>query len=323
MPTRKATQKPAPLPTLPELDQSKKAVLDALVSKHSQRAYRHAIEAFITWYCSEPRIGFNRLIVVRYRSFLEGQSLSAATVNLHLSAVRRLADEAADGGWLSPDLAIGIRRVKGVKALGRRIGNWLSIDQAQNLLRTVPLTTLRGKRDAAIIGLLLGCGLRRSEVVALRFDQLQSRESHGVIVDLVGKGGRLRTVPIPTWCNRLINLWLQSAHVTEGKVFQRMSKDGTPQHAEVTVSVVWSAVKRYAGKIGIAHLAPHDLRRTCARLCHEAGGELEQIQFLLGHASVQTTERYIGCRQNFREAVNDRFRISTNEAADIPRKTRR
>jgi site-specific recombinase XerC len=118
MPTRKATQKPAPLPTLPELDQSKKAVLDALVSKHSQRAYRHAIEAFITWYCSEPRIGFNRLIVVRYRSFLEGQSLSAATVNLHLSAVRRLADEAADGGWLSPDLAIGIRRVKGVKALG-------------------------------------------------------------------------------------------------------------------------------------------------------------------------------------------------------------
>jgi site-specific recombinase XerC len=108
------------------------------------------------------------LIVVRYRSFLESRSLSPATVNLHLSAVRRLADEAADGGWLSPELAIGIRRVKGVKRLGRRIGNWLNIDQAQNLLRAIPSGTLRGKRDAAIIGLLLGCGLRRSEGVALR-----------------------------------------------------------------------------------------------------------------------------------------------------------
>jgi integrase len=240
--------------------------------------------------------------------------LSAATVNLHLSAVRRLADEAADGGWLSPELAIGIRRVKGVKALGTRIGNWLSIDQAQELLRTVPLTTLRGKRDAAIIGLLLGCGLRRSEVVPLRLDQLQSRQSHGVIVDLVGKGGRLRTVPIPAWCSNLISLWLQSANVTQEKVFPHTSKDGAQHETEVTTSVVWSVVRRYAKQIGVAHLAPHDLRRTCARLCHEAGGELEQIQFFLGHASVQTTERYIGCRQKFREAVNDRFRISLAKA---------
>jgi integrase len=322
MPASKASQKFA-APSIPELEQSKKAVLYSLVSEHSRRAYKHAIEALATWYCSEPRIGFNRLIVVRYRSFLESQSLSPATVNLHLSAVRRLADEAADGGWLSPELAIGIRRVKSVKRLGRRIGNWLNVDQAQNLLGAVPSNTLRGKRDAAIIGLLLGCGLRRSEVVALRFDQLQSRENHGVIVDLVGKGGRLRTVPIPTWCNKLIDLWLQSAHVTQGKVFERASKDGTKQDNEITTSVVWSAVKRYAKQIGIAHLAPHDLRRTCARLCHDAGGELEQIQFLLGHASVQTTERYIGCRQNFREAVNDRLRISTGEVANLARKTRR
>jgi site-specific recombinase XerD len=116
MPTTKLSPASA-APTLPELEQSKKAVLDALVSQNSRGAYRHAIEAFITWYCSEPRIGFNRLIVVRYRSFLESRSLSAATVNLQLSAVRRLADEAADEGWLSPELAIGIRRVKGVKAL--------------------------------------------------------------------------------------------------------------------------------------------------------------------------------------------------------------
>jgi len=69
-------------------------------------------------------------------------------------------------------------------------------------------------------------------------------------------------------------------------------------------------VTRYAKQIGIEHLAPHDLRRTCARLCHGTGGELEQIQFLLGHASVQTTEQYIGCRQKLKEAVIDRFAIS-------------
>jgi hypothetical protein len=100
--------------TVPELEQSKTTVLNMLASAHSRRSYKHAIEEFIAWYCSEPRLGFNRSAVVPYRSFLEGLSLSAATINLHLSAIRRLADEAAESGWLSPELAIGIRRVNGL-----------------------------------------------------------------------------------------------------------------------------------------------------------------------------------------------------------------
>ena len=249
-------------------------------------------------------------MVLRYRSFLEGRSLSAATINLQLSAIRRLADEAAESVWLSPELAIGVRRVKGVKRLGRRIGNWLTSDEAQELLNAVSQSTLRGRRDAAVIGLLLGCGLRRSEAVNLRVDQLQLRENHWVIVDMVGKSGRLRTVPVPVWCKALLDSWLRDSGVSAGKVFRRISKGGSRQDIGVTTDVVWCAVKPYAKQVGFDHLAPHDLRRTCARLCHTAGGEVEQIQFLLGHASVQTTERYIGCRQNFREAVNDRFQIS-------------
>ena len=272
--------------TLPELEQSKTIVLDTLASAHSRRSYEHAIEKFIAWYCSEPRLGFNRSVVLRYRSFLERLSLSAATVNLHLSAIRRLADEAAESGWLSPELAIGIRRVKGVKRLGRRIGNWLNGDQAQELLNAVPQSTLRGRRDATVIGLLLGCGLRRSEVVNLRFDQLQLRENHWVIVDMVGKGGRLRTIPVPSWCKGLVDAWLRDSGVTEGRLIRRILKNDARQDGGVTTQVVWYAVKRYAKRIGFEHLAPHDLRRTCARLCHGAGGELEQIQFLLGHASV-------------------------------------
>ena len=77
----------------------------------------------------------------------------------------------------------------------------------------------------------------------------------------------------------------------------------------MTEKAVWHIVKDSAKRIGLEKLAPHDLRRTCARLCHAAGGELEQIQFLLGHVSIQTTERYLGCKQRIRSAVNDRIGI--------------
>ncbi len=311
---RKSVSRSAAL-TIPELEQSKAAVLNTLTSPHSRRSYGYAIERFIVWYCGEPRLGFNRSVVVRYRSFLESLSLSAATINLHLSAIRRLADEATESGWLSPELATGIRRVKGVKRLGRKIGNWLTGNQAQKLLNAVSQNTLQGRRDGAMLGLLLGCGLRRSEVVGLRLDQLQLRESHWVIVDLMGKGGRIRTVPVPNWCKTLVDVWLRDSGVNEGKVFRRVLKNGARQDAGVTANVVWYAVKRCSKRAGIENLAPHDLRRSCARLCHGCGGELEQIQFLLGHASVQTTERYIGCKQNLKEAVNDRFGISVESDA--------
>ena len=98
--------------------------------------------------------------MVRYRSHLEGLSLSTSTINSHLSAIRRLADESAESGWLTPDRAIGIRRVQGVKRLGRKIGNWLSRSQAQELVNAASKADLRGWRDGAIVGLLLGCGLR-------------------------------------------------------------------------------------------------------------------------------------------------------------------
>jgi len=296
--------------TIPELEQSKAAVLNTLASQHSRRNYKHGIERFIVWYCSEPRLTFNRSVVVKYRSFLERLSLSAATINLHLSAIRRLADESAESGWLSPEHAIGIRRVKGVKRLGRKMGNWLTRNQAQELVNSASNNSLRGWRDGAMLGLLLGCGLRRSEVVGLSLDQFQSREGRWVIVNLVGKGKRLRTVPVPSWSKELLNAWLQHSGVSEGRVFRRVLKGGKRQEAGVTANVVWYAVKRCASQAGIANLAPHDLRRTCARLCHSSGGELEQVQFLLGHASVQTTERYIRSKHKLQDAVNDRLGIS-------------
>ena len=78
--------------------------------------------------------------------------------------------------------------------------------------------------------------------------------------------------------------------------------------------MLWDVVRAAAVRAGIEKLAPHDLRRTCARLCHLAGGELDEIQFLLGHVSIQTTERYLGCKQRLRCAVNDRLGIEPDAA---------
>src|SRR5579864_75869 len=152
---------------LADLEQSRNAVLHSLGAASSQESYGHAIDEFIGWYCSEPRLSFNRTVVLRYRFFLEQKNLAASTVNVRLAAVRRLAYEASDTGLLGPELAAGIRRVKGAKRLGVRIGNWLTIDQSRDLMRGLAMGTARGKRDRAILALLIGCGMRRAELVGL------------------------------------------------------------------------------------------------------------------------------------------------------------
>src|SRR5271169_1080942 len=171
---------------LPDLDQSKNAVLHSLAATTSQESYGHAIDEFIGWYCSEPRLAFNRTVVLRYRFFLEQKNLAPSTINVRLAAVRRLAYEASDTGLLSPELAAGIRRVKGAKRLGVRIGNWLTVDQSRTLLGKPPSGNLRGERDRAILALLIGCGLRRAELVGLGTVDFLVREDHCVIADLVG-----------------------------------------------------------------------------------------------------------------------------------------
>ena len=292
-----------------DLEHAKAAVLSSLTSLDAQRGYRHAIDEFVDWYCSEPRLAFNRIVVLRYRSHLESRQLAPGTINLRLGAVRRLAYEAADSGLLSADSAAGIRRVKGVKKLGVRFGNWLTAEQSHALWHAPDHRRLKGKRDRALLALLLACGLRRHEAVALRLDHLQQREEHWAIVDLMGKGGHVRTVPVPDWVRNEVNDWLVAAAIDRGKLFRRVNKVGRAWGEGITEKAVWHIVKESANTVGIAKLAPHDLRRTCARLCHAAGGELEQIQFLLGHISVQTTERYLGCKQRIRSAVNDRIGI--------------
>src|ERR1039457_1223162 len=251
---------------LPDLEQSKSAVLNSLRSQSSQRTYDHAIREFIEWYCSEPRLAFNKTVVTRYRIFLEQRHYASTTINLRLPAGRRLAHEAPDCGLLSADLAAGIRRVKGAKRLGMTVGNWLSAEQGKRLLRSIDVGSLRGKRDYATFAILLGCGLRRAELTALKVEDIQQREEHWVIADLIGKGGHIRTIPVPDWVKAGIDVWMRAAGITTGTLLRSINKAGRIWGTGFSPKVIWGVVKQKAKDCEIPSLAPHNLRRTCARL---------------------------------------------------------
>src|SRR5437868_13804048 len=163
---------------LPDLEVAKSAVLNSLSCLDAQRGYRHAIDEFVEWYCSEPRLSFSKTVVLRYRMHLESRNLAPGTVNVRLGAVRRLAYESADCGLLSADLAAGIRRIKGVKKLGVRLGNWLTAEQGQALWQGPDSGEMKGKRDRAVLAVLLACGLRLHELAVLTVRHLQQREGH-------------------------------------------------------------------------------------------------------------------------------------------------
>ena len=287
----------------------KDLVLDSVSSPITKRVYNMALDEFVAWFQQAPRPGFTKATVSAWRVSLEERKLGSSSIVVRMSAIRKLAAEAADNGLLAPELAAGIARVKSAKTVGIRMGNWLSLKQAQGLLNTPDITTVRGLRDRAILAVLLGCGLRRSEVAALTFAHVQQRDGRWCIVDLVGKHGRVRTVPMPNWVKVAIDTWTGPAGVSDGHVFRSVNRGDKVQGEVLSEKVVWQMLRPYAAAAGVPGIAPHDCRRTAAKLCRAAGGELEQIQLLLGHASVQTTERYLGTKQDLVHAPNDAIKL--------------
>jgi len=299
-----------PAPRTSEWQRLKALVLDTVSSPITRRVYNLGLDEFIAWYGQQPRPGgLTKAIVTAWRVALEARGLGPVSINVRLTAVRKLAAEAADNGLLAPELASGIARVKGVASKGVRVGNWLTVAQAQALLNVPDATTGKGLRDRAVLAVLLGCGLRRSEMAALTMSHVQQRDGRWCIVDLVGKQGRVRTVPMPTWVKVAIDAWTTAAGITDGAIIRPVARGGQVQATALSEKVIWQLLRGYAAAAGVPGIAPHDLRRTCAKLCRAAGGELEQIQMLLGHASVQTTERYLGTRQDLAHAPNDGIKL--------------
>ena len=199
---------------------------DSVSSPITKRVYSLGLDEFFAWYSQEPRPGFTKATVAAWRVALEARGLGAVSINVRMTAVRKLAVEAADNGLLALERANGITRVKGVASKGVRLGNWLTAKQAQALLNAPDATTIKGLRDRPILAVLLGCGLRRSEVAALTFRHIQQRDGRWCIVDLVGKHGRVRTVPMPTWVKVAIDAWAAAAGVGDGPVFRSVNRGG-------------------------------------------------------------------------------------------------
>jgi len=290
----------------------KSLALDSLTSPHSRRAYASALDDFLAWYRAASRPPISKAVVNAYKAQLEAAGLSASTINGRLCALRKLVWEAADNGLLPPDLAAAIARVRGVGRRGVRLGNWLDRGQAARLIQMPDITTLVGKRDSAIFAVLIGCGLRRSEAVGLTFTHIQQRAGRWVIVDLLGKHGRIRSVPMPGWAKAAIDRWATAAGIDSGRVFRPINRGGRLTHASLTDKCIWFILRKYTPALGLAKLAPHDLRRSFAKLAHQGKAPIEQIQISLGHASIQTTERYLGVQQDLGDAPCDHLGLKLN-----------
>jgi site-specific recombinase XerD len=295
--------------------------LDGLVSPHTRRAYRAALDEFLTWSQGQQSSVLCKALVNRYKAMLIEKDLAPATINLRLAAVRRLFQEAADNGHLDAGVASAISKVHGLPLFGARIGIWLTSAGARELLGIPDSGSARGKRDRAILAVLLGCGLRRGEVAAVSVEQFRMVEERWVIADLVGKRGRIRTVAVPVWAKAAVDQWCLAGSILAGRLFRKITKRGDVSGKGFSAQAVYGIVIEHARTVD-PDVRPHDLRRSFARLAHEGHAPIEQLSMTLGHASIATTERYIGAKQHFREAPCDvlDLDISSPEGPTAPAK---
>jgi integrase len=272
----------------------KTLVLASVSSPITRRVYNLGLDEFFAWYGQEPRPGFTKATVAAWRVALEARAgwvpfpstCASPQSGTWRSKPRITACCARTGqrdhareGCAPRELAHRQASPDAAERAGRR--------HAQGAPRPGYPGRVSGLRTAAVGACRLTMG------------HIQQRDGRRCIVDLVGKHGRVRTVPMPTWLKLAIDAW----------IFRAVNRGGQVEAATLSEKVVWQLLRGYAASAGVPGIAPHDLRRTCAKLCRAAGGELEQIQLLLCHASVQTAERYLGTKQDLVHAPNDGIKL--------------
>ena len=201
------------------LAELRQMVLDSVVSKHSKRNYAKALDDLFLFAASRP---LTRALLMEWRAAMN--KLSPSTVNVRLSAMRKLVTEARRNGMLGAEEAANLTEIPNIPEKGTRLGNWLTREQAKELLAVPDRSTIKGKRDYAILALLVGCALRRQELAELDVEKIQMREGRWVIVDLRGKGGRVRTVAIPIWVKNGIDAWMIAGTLKKAVCCARFSK---------------------------------------------------------------------------------------------------
>jgi len=329
------------VPTEAELlEQAVNSVLDSVSSEHTRRAYRRALTGYLAWRAGDPsRRILNKANIQAYRRYLEteggekpsgkfkpsistGKPMGAASINLRLSAIRKLAREVADNST-DPGarvLAEAVSHVEGIRREGQKLHNWLQLSQAETMINTPDIDTLSGLRDRALLAVLIGAGLRRTEAAQLEIGHIQQRAGRWVIVDLVGKRGKVRSIPIAPWIQAAIVAWTTRAGLTTGRLFCPVAqRDQLTERSSMSAQALYEIVDKYAKQCGFGdespnearrgRIAPHDLRRSYARLARSAGASVDQISVNLGHSNLAVTSRYLGTDLDLVDAPSDRIAI--------------
>lgn len=274
------------------------------LAAHSRRAYAHGMRQYLDWLDGRPMTARS----IKEWADLLRRDHSLATVNLRLSAVRRLAVYAAEAGMLSDAEAGKIARVKGFKVQGVRTGNWLTCEQVQAIIDSVDRSTLIGKRDLAILALLFGCGLRVDEAARLEVWQLQVRDDRWIIANLLSKHNRTRLVPVSPWAAEAIHGWLAASGVTEGRVLRAVGNLEAVEGETLSTQSVYRRAVALGASVGV-DLASHDFRRTFGRLAAQNGADIEQIQMVYGHTNRSTTMAYLNLELDLRRAPGDAIKM--------------
>ena len=281
-----------------------RVVLNSLPSPSSKRVYNMAIRDFLQYwrFLGDPNL--DKLFLQTYIAHMQDEGIGESSINLRLAAIRKLAREAAELLIWPDQVAAAFASVKNIPQRGKRTGNWLSLEQAQQLINAPDISSPLGLRNRAILATLLGCGIRRLELTKLKMGQLQLRDGRWVITDLVGKRNKIRTVTVPAWTKQAIDAYLDNTGIQSGRLFQAMSKGGHIQRDHISTSTVRDVVKTYAHQCGF-NISPHDLRRTYAKLALKNGAKIEQIQLNLGHQSLATTQVYLGTDLDLKNGPGD------------------
>jgi integrase len=269
---------------------------------NTRRAYSRHIKVFAASGHPLTRSGIGQhLIDCRARGD------TAATNRQCIAALRLLAREAEMRRLLDPLELLGIERIKPDTLRGHKAGRWLTKDELQRLLALPDRTTLIGQRDAALLAVMAGCGLRREEAASLCWVQYRDRDGRKVLIDILGKGQKYRQVPVSHWVAReldrleiAMSMW--SASGPTSRIFQGQLRRIEGFHGSLTPDGIYWLVRDYSKRLGI-DFAPHDLRRTFARLLKQSGADLDQIKYLMGHSSIATTEIYLGSSVELRPGL--------------------
>ena len=283
-------------------------VVASVAAPSTKERYGRKLRLFFEWWRGAGgRAAFSRQLVHTYMEQLRGAGAPGYDIGHSLTAIKKLAREAAYAGFVDAVTLDSILHVPAPPVFGTHLGQWLTAEEVQQLMALPNQATLVGKRDVVIFGLMLYCGLRREEVLRISFAHIKIIDGRPAIVNLTGKGNKVRSIPMPAWLFKAIQAWVDAAGLTDGRLIRQLRGHNptAPTGPSISKQCLWELVKRYARKLGKPDLSPHDMRRTFGRLARKAGIELDQIQQSYGHANLITTQRYIGGTLDFQNAACD------------------